>query len=212
MFLSLIEAGMSGMLDALLLPLLILQLFALVFIPSLLGSGARPFAVGKAVYSYLLQTIGIVAMSLGGIPALFAVLEKLTTGYERYATQDYIALLIVFTAGGLTFLWHERTAQTIDEPSRRVPAALFWFTFKLLGYLLMLLSALSFFQTMLLAPQSENGAWWIMPLLLFLYGVLLSWCTRLPATVAQNFTTLRTVGMPASEVKLEKKAAKGKKK
>ncbi len=200
--------GSLGVLYAVLGPIMLVQLFALVFIPALLVPGARPLQVGKAIYCYALQALGILLMSLGGLPAFYSVLEKFVLPQDRFSTEMYIALLIVFTCGGLTFLWHESIAQSIEEPSRRVVAGIFWFIIKLVGFLLMLFSAMSFLLTMLLAPASA-GSWWILPSLLFAYGLLLAWCTRLPPHKPQSFhsASIATSGSVSAKAKAKKKKA-----
>lgn len=187
MFQALVGLGFVGAVYGLVLPFLIIQIFSLLFIPSLLTPGARPSMVGKAAYCYILQTLGIVLMSVGGLPAFYGVLEKISVGREQFSTEMYIALLIVFAAGGLTFLWHEHLAMTVDEASRRVCASVFWFSFKLIGFLLALFSAVSFLVTMLLVPASLQATSWIMPALFFFYGLLLLWCTRSPVSSPQSF-------------------------
>ncbi len=201
MFLPLFGFGLepSVVLFMLAVPVIVVQSFALLFIPSLLGAGARPQAVGKAMYSYVLQAAGIALMTLGGIPALHAVLERTLLGFERFTPEIYVALLVLFATGGLTFLWHERMAETIDPVSRRIPATVFWFSFKLAGFLLMLGSALFFFLMMLLARESFSMGGWLMPFLLFLYGLLLSWCTRSPANATMSFQSTAMHAAPAKK-------------
>lgn len=125
-----------------------------------------------------MQALGVLLLTFGGLPAVYAVLEKLATSYDRFTTEMYVALLIVFAAGGITYLWHETVAARIDQPSKRVPAAIFHILWKAGGYLFLLGSVLYFFLTMLLARESFVGTWWILPTILFFYGILLSWLTR----------------------------------
>ncbi len=176
----------TGVLVSALATMAVLQFFALLFIPSMMTPGARPRAVGRAIYCYMLQLVGIILMTLGGLPAFYSVLEKFVFPENSLTTETYIALLLIFTAGGLLFLWHEHIVQFVDEPSRRVSEAIYWYTLKIVGVGLALFSALSFFLTMLMAPQSIP-TWWISPFLLFLYGALLVWCTRTPGGSAKSF-------------------------
>ncbi len=212
MIAPLFSLSMAGLVYAVLLPLVLLPLFALLCIPSLLTAGARPAAVGKAVYCYVLMAVGIVLMSVSGIPALYAVMEKLVTGQDRFTTEVYVSLLLLFAGGGLTFLWHETMGATVDEASRRVSGTIFWYLWKMVGYVLMLLALLSFFLTMLLARESFAGTWWIMPLLLFLYGTLLSWVTRSSTPVPQDFRTapMAAASATAKPVTMAKPSAKAK--
>lgn len=165
--------GMVGAVYGLVLPLLLLNLIALLFIPSLMRGGVQAMSVGKAIYCYLLQIVGVLLMTLGGIPAIYGVLAR-----ETYTSNTYLALLIVFACGGFTFLWHDHTVRMTDAPSRAVPHAIYVTLFKLLGYLLTLVSALSLLLTMLLGYDTVLPNWWIMPSITLFYGLLLTWCTR----------------------------------
>lgn len=166
--------SMVGVVYGLVVPLVILHLVAMLFIPVMVsGTGAKVMSSGRAIYCYLLQALGILLMTIGGLPAVYGVLAR-----EPYDSSTYLALLIVFSAGGLTFLWHDHLAHTVDSASRSVPHAIYFFTFKVIGYLLTLLSAVSLLLTMLLGTQDPRGNWWVMPVLLLFYGLLLSWCTR----------------------------------
>ena len=155
------------------LPIGILLLITVLFVPSLAHSaGVKPMALGKAVYSYLLQATGILLMTLGGLPALYSVVAR-----TQYEASAYLGLLVLFACGGFTFLWHDHAARDLEPAARAVPHAIYLFTFKMMGYVLTLLSILSLVLTILLGMPSEPN-WWIMPTLLLLDGLLLSWCTR----------------------------------
>ncbi len=163
-----------------------LSLSVLLLIPSLFVPGARPLAAATAVYCYLMQVLGVVLLSISGIAAVNAVLEKFTTGVDLLSTEMYVALLIVFGAGGITYLWHESIAARIDQTSQRVCAAIFHILWKALGFLLLLGSALTFFLVPLLASELMTPTWWILPTILLLYGWLLSWLTRDTKTETQG--------------------------
>jgi len=164
--------GSIGILYALLFPLLILQALSIIFIPSMIVHGAKPLQVGKAIYCYLLQMIGVLLLTLGSLPALYGVLAN-----QNYDSKMYLALLIIFTAGGLTFLWHDNLLRNVDVHSRAVPEAVYRYTLKLIGYASVLISTLSLLIVMLLG-SSTTAHWWVLPFLFLCYGILLSWCTR----------------------------------
>jgi hypothetical protein len=168
------------------LPLLVLLVLAVAMIPTLLAPGAKIGAAAKALYCYVIQCIGVAMMSAGALPAVYGVIEKFSLGIERFSAEVYLALLILFSCGGITYLWHERLADKIDDTSRRVPALLFWYTFKVIGYVLMLGSLLSILSTMLLIRPLDGG-WWILSVVLFFYGALLSWCTHFPSGKGSSF-------------------------
>ena len=177
-----------------LLPIGILLAFAIALIPCLLTPGAKIGASMNALYCYVLQAVGVAMMTAGALPAVYGVLEKFSDGMERFTAEAYLALLILFSCGGITFLWHEQIAERIDDASRRVPALLFWYTFKSLGCLLILIGVLSLLFTMLLTHPLVS-TWWITPVVMLLYGLLLSWCTRSPASSPQGFHLMPIGGM-----------------
>lgn len=189
--------GFASMFSLLIVPLAIVQLFAVLFIPSMLVPGAKPMAVGKAVYAYTMQTVGIILMVGGAFPALYGVLQKLVYPEELYTTEIYIALLVLFATGGLLFLWHEQMAQSVDEMSRRVTAALFWFFWRAVGALSLIFAVLSLLLTMLLTPQPLEPDWWIIPVLTLAFGWLLCYATRMPKAAVMRSGSPFTPRPPA---------------
>ncbi|MBI1812937.1 hypothetical protein HY285_05160 [Candidatus Peregrinibacteria bacterium] len=160
----------------------VLELLTLGFIPALLQRDATPKAVGKAIYCYLMQMFGILLMTLSGLPAVGSVLAGLS-----YSSSVYLALLIIFTLGGLIFLWHENVSHAIDEASRAVPFAIYYYTFKTIGFVLMSTTLLFLILTMLLHQIELEPTWWVSPTIFFFYGGLLSWSTRWPYGHHLNF-------------------------
>lgn len=195
--------SVSSLMTFVLLPLGVLLVLSLALIPCLMAPGIKLGATVKALYCYSMQCLGISMMTAGALPAVYGVLEKFSIGAERFSAEMYLSLLVLFSAGGVTFLWHEQTAERIDDASRRVPALLFWYSFKAIGYILTLVAALSFLFTMLLI-RPLAVTWWITPIVILLYGLLLSWCTRWP----QASSTFKSMPIHATA----KHAAKGKKK
>jgi hypothetical protein len=197
--------GFMSVFYVLLLPLVLVQLFAIIFIPSLLVPGAKPMAVGKAVYSYAMQTVGILLMTLGAVPAIHGVLESLVLPEERYTTEIYIALLVLFATGGLAFLWHEQMAQTIDDASRKVTGVLFWFLWRTIGCMVVVVSLLSLLLTMLLSTPPLIEGWWTMPLVLLAYGAFLCAATRPPKTSMNGAAAFPRVAMSTAKPAAKKK-------
>lgn len=183
----------TSLLLLVLLPVALLQVLLLILLPALHAPGARASGVLKATYSYAMQGIGIVLMTVGALPALHGVIEKFVTGVEQLSAQAYMALLIIFCAGGGTFLWHERMAEGIEDASQRVPALLFWYSFKIIGFVLVLFSAGSLVFTLLLEPYDLDVTWWITPTVFLAYGLLLSWCTRMPQGIGASFKSVQVV-------------------
>lgn len=174
MFLSpAIAFGFAGLVYGLVLAVGSGLLLSIILIASLRQTTAKPRDVVKAAYCYLLQAVGIFLLTAGALPAVYGVLARV-----EYDSRIYIALLLLFTAGGLTFLWHDTLVRDIDESSRAVPAAIFWFTVKFVGFVSALVSILSLLTSMLLTPTPLTDTWWVMPVLFLLYGLVLSWATR----------------------------------
>ncbi len=157
----------------LILPLLVMQFLMLAFLPSLVSDKRNVKDIGKAVYCCLLQTIALVMMSATGIVALYGVV-----GGVALSANIYLALLLVFTFGGLTFLWHDSVLQTLSEEAKTGPVTVYLYTWKLMGFACMLIGALWLVLLMLLSDGPLGDFWWLMPTILLAHGVLVSWCTR----------------------------------
>ena len=160
-----------GAFYAFVLPLLVLLVLSIIFIPSMMQTGAKAKNVGEAIYCYVMQATGILLMTIGGLPTIYSVL----TG-RGFTAVAYVGLLFVFAIGGAVFLWHDNHAQTLDSASKAVPAALYFYLFKILGHLITIVSGLSLVITLVLGGSAETE-WWMVPVLMFFYGLLLSWCT-----------------------------------
>jgi hypothetical protein len=165
--------GSTGILIALFLPFILGAFFALFFIPAFLRDGSTPLAIGHAVYLYFMQALGVILMSLGGIPIVYGVFAD-----EAYSVNTYLALLIIFAAGGITFLFHYAHATQLSAAARAVPEALYFYTIKSLGFIVMIFAGLNLVVSMLLRATPFVRGWWVMPMTLFLYGILLLWLTR----------------------------------
>ncbi len=163
--------GTVGVVYGLIVPLVLVVLFAFFFIASLLSPNARPVKIAQAVYCYLMMGFGILLMTIAALPTVTSVLAG-----TSYASATYVGLLVVFAAGGCIFLWHDNWAQALDANSRLVPSLIFLYTIKTIGSLTALLSALSIILTMVLG--GAEAGWWIMPVTLLLYGFVLYMSTQ----------------------------------
>lgn len=198
--------GFVSVFYGILVPLLLLQSLTLLFIPSMMKNGAQPRKVGEAIFCYLMQSLGILLMTAGALPTLISVLA----GVEL-AGATYFTLLVIFATGGILFLWHDNAVHTIDEASRAVPGAIFLYMFKIIGYAIVLLWVLSLITT-LMTGIPEDAGWWIMPLVMILYGLLLAWCTRSDAGSNQSVFQSITVNSPSLQpAKKDAMAAKRRK-
>gem|GEM_PF-3150411 len=176
----------------LLVPVAFILIFAGVLLPSLSQAGAKPLGVGKALYCYLMQFFGLTLMTIGAIPALKNVLTNTPT-----STNNYIGYLVLFAVGGLVFLLHEHMVAHVDEASRSIPHAIYFFSLKAIGFLVTVAAALGLLLAMLFGYTSDP-TWWVMPTLLLCYGLLLSCCTRMNMLSTTAPTVSKSTTMPMS--------------
>jgi hypothetical protein len=155
-----------------LLPIMLTFIFTMLFLPSVLPAGSKPLSAAKALYSYLMQGFGVALMTIGALPALHSVLSNAQT-----STSTYIGLLVLFAVGGLVFLLHEHLALSVDEPSRSIPHAVYFFVLKAFAFVVTVGGALGLILAMLFG-YANTPTWWVTPALLLGYGLLLSFCTR----------------------------------
>lgn len=175
--------GASGLFYALVVPVLVVQMVALAFIPSLLSPGARVREVGRAIYCYALMSVGILLMTVSGVPALYGILTNAELG-----SSIYLALILIFSIGGLTYLVYEHTSHALDEASSMVPHALYFYTLKFIGALMVILSTLSLSFTMLFSSASSiRPDFWVTPLIFMMYGIIVSACTTWPRQAHRTF-------------------------
>ncbi|PIQ75974.1 hypothetical protein COU78_03365 [Candidatus Peregrinibacteria bacterium CG10_big_fil_rev_8_21_14_0_10_49_24] len=194
----------------LLVPLMTALTLAVVFIASMLHPGAKPYGVGSAVFHYVMQGLGILLMTTGALPTITSVLA----GVELTGAT-YFTLLLVFAAGGVLFLWHDNTVRTVDSASRAVPGAIFLYTIKIIGYLIIILWSLSVI-TIVVGGTAAEAGWWIMPLVMIVYGSLLSLCTHSGSTdphlsVFKSISMNQRSASPSAKKPVKKAAVKKRK-
>lgn len=157
----------------LVLPVLVMQFLMLAFLPSLVSDRKSVKEIGKAVYCCLLQTIGLVLMSVTGIAALYGA-----AGGIMLSANIYLAMLLIFTFGGLIFLWHDTVLQSVPAEAKDGTLTVYLYTWKLMGFGCVLFGAVWLVLIMLLSNGPLEVLWWLMPTILLVYGLLVSWCTR----------------------------------
>jgi hypothetical protein len=174
------------------LPVMILVLFTLVMLPSVIRQGARAENVAYATYCYMAQLLGILLMTAGLLPALYAVFAM-----QPLAEVSYLGLMLVFAIGGGVFLWHDMALRGIDAASKAVPGALFFGTWKFTGLLVTTFAGISFALRLMMAAERTEG-WWILHLLMLIYGLAICWFTlsRRPSdTVVSTAPVARPVAV-----------------
>lgn len=162
----------TGLFYVLFLPLMAIQLFALLAIPGMLKPGVRASEVGKALLAFSAQTVGILLMTVGGLPTAYTVLAS-----QPLSSGTYTALLFIFAIGGLTYLWHDAALRHIDPAAKSVPQMIFGCAWKFVGLLIVLCSLLSLLLRLALEAGSLSPGWWIMHLTFIVYGLILTYAS-----------------------------------
>ena len=153
------------------LPIIVLLLFTILALPMFLRQNTNAEAMCCAIECYLAEMLGILFMTAGGLPALYAVFAG-----EPLTEITYVGLLLVFAVGGLLFLWHDARLRSIDPAAKAFPAALFHSTWKFLGLIIVTFTSLSLILRLMLIEE-QAGPWWITHMIMLLYGLLISWFT-----------------------------------
>lgn len=161
-----------------LVPLMVIQLFAMLMLPGLLRPGTKPGEVGRATFYYLAMAVGVLLMSIGGLPVLYALLASLPM-----VGKVYTGLLMIFAAGGILFLAYDAQTRTVDPASRAVPETIFFFSWKFIGLLSAIIAMGTFIMRILISGGVLDPRWWVAHMLFLLYGLVLSWFTHLPVGV-----------------------------
>jgi hypothetical protein len=195
-----------GIFSGFLLPVAILVLFVVLVLPGLARTGTKPETLALAAYCYLAEALGVILMTAGGLPAVYAVVS-----HQLLASNTYLGLLILFIIGGIIYLRHDAKLRTVDADSKAIPAALFFYSWKFIGLVIVLFTCLSFVLDWLVNTAPGHTDTWTVDLVMLLYGLLLCWFT-IPVPVAEApsplLTTKRPVFKPRSTMAMAAKAKK----
>lgn len=161
-----------GIFSGFLLPIGVLLLFVVLVLPGLSREGMKPELLVRATYGYLAEALGIILMTAGGLPAMYAVLAN-----QSLTTNTYLGLLLLFIIGGITFLWHDAKLAKMDAFSKAIPEALFFYSWKFIGLIIVLFTGLSFVLELLVNTGSQIEGWWNVYVVMCVYGLILCWFT-----------------------------------
>jgi len=202
---SVLPLSLTGLLYGVGVPVIALVLLALALIPASMRGGGRPEEVVRATYAYLGQTVGILLMSSSAIPTATSILSG-----QPFLGLTYTGLLLTFGLGGVLFLWQDGILRSVDALSITIPRTLFLFTWKFMGLMAVVLSALAVILPATFAGQSFGGDWWAMPIVFLVYGVLLMVLTH-DRPIRSPLPFVSTSMKPASALPAKKLAASKKK-
>lgn len=196
-----------GLFYGVLIPIIVVQLVILFLIPSVIKSNAKTEEIGKAVYCFLSEGLGLILMTIGGIPTLYSVLAQ----SPLHDTQ-YIALLLVFAVGGFTYLWHDHLLKNVSVAARAVPYTIYFSAIKFLSLAMVLFATLSLLLKVTLIEESLEPHWWIMHTIVLFYGLILWWCTRSNLETTSSPFRSTPLKIPILKILEEKPLKKPKKK
>ncbi len=157
-------------------PVLLVLGITFFFLPKALSSSASPGKVAQAFFGYTMEAVGVVLMSVSAINTLIAVLDS-----AAYSAESYLSLVLIFATGGILFLWSDQQVRSIEDIHRVIPGLIFSFALKIVGYLAVVFACLSIAWAIALGVILVPG-WWISPLVLLGYGLLLTWLTAGPTS------------------------------
>lgn len=185
--------GSSTVFYGLFLPAAGMLLISFLILPAMLRSGGKAEDIGKAAYCYLAQSVGILLMALGGMPALYAVLAS-----QPLAGMMYTGLLLLFALGGIVYLSHDTAVRSIDPAARAVSGTVFFYTWKLMG-LAAVLFAVSGLLLRLAAGGATDARWWVFYAVLLVFGGVITWFTQMPRAVGPVFRSAPIAPVPAAK-------------
>ena len=141
----------------------VVLLFVLLFIPSLLVTGAKPQGVARAISCYMWKTAGLVIMAMSVIQLAFDVVNEQLPDAPLLS-----ALILLFAVGVGTMVQASRMVKSVDEASVVVVRLIFSHTCEVVGGLIALVSGLSIALSVLLTNQLVD---WQMPATTLLLGL-----------------------------------------
>jgi len=197
--------GFIGVFYGVLLPLVLIQFLALLFIPTLLNHKGDAIEAGKAIYCIILQGLGLILLTTGSIPTVYSVLSG-----NLLQDRQYLALILIFAVGGFLFLWHDYLLLSVDKSVRVIPQTILFFAVRLVGIAAIVFSVLSLVLSALLQQGPLEPTWWIIHTIVFIYGTLLWWCTSFDHLGKDLFKTgpFGFVGKSSRSVKLSNALSK----
>lgn len=199
-FLSLIK-GPIGLTEILFLGLGSAFLLAVLLAFGLTARGGKPSELAKAIYAYFLQGIGVLLMTISGLPAMYGVMMD-----QKLPKNGYLGLLILFLIGGFLFLRFESKAREVDTHVSEIPSVIFRFTLKLVAFFTTLAACLQLVLMVLYSKYPFPPQTWVGPVILLAYGLFLVWTTHESKRAAHHFhSTQVKKSIPVLRAKTKKK-------
>jgi len=147
-------------------PFVITGLLALLFIPSLLVTGAKPEGVGRAIICVLWKAFGLVLIAM----SLLQLSSDIATSQTLTAQPMLSALILIFVIGIGVMVHASRILATVDEASKAVPKLIFVLTCETIGGLVIVITGLTLMINFLLTQKFDG---WETQMITILFGVVL---------------------------------------
>jgi hypothetical protein len=137
----------------------------LLFIPSLLVTGAKPEGVAKAIGGYLWKSIGLFLLAISSIQLMYSVVMT------QLPNPELLSALLFLMVVGIGIMIHaSRIIAEVDHASSAVPRLVFSHTCEFVGGTVALVSGLSLGISLLLTMEAPD---WQMPATMILLGCIL---------------------------------------
>lgn len=148
------------------IPLFIVFTFVLMFIPSMMVTGAKADGVARAIGCYMLKTLGLILIALSAVQLGFGLVAM-----QMPDSPTLSALILVFVLGlGLMVHQSRVLKEQVDEASMAVSRLVFSHSCEVIGTIIVVVSGLSIALTFILSQQLVN---WEMPATMILLGIVL---------------------------------------
>ncbi|MEQ1849762.1 MAG: hypothetical protein ABL890_04190 [Candidatus Peribacteraceae bacterium] len=147
-------------------PMIVAGLVALLFIPGLMVTGAKPEGVGRAIVCVLWKAFGLVLIALSVTQLASDVVLS-----ERLTEQPMLSVLVLIMVVGIGIMVQaSRVLAGVDAASKAVPRLVFILTCETIGGLLVVVSMMTILVNFLMTNALTG---WEMQTVLGLLGVVL---------------------------------------
>lgn len=134
--------------------LFVLIAFVLLFIPSLMVTGAKPEGVARAISCYMWKIVGLIILAM----SVVQLASDLING-KLPDPPLLSALILLFAVGTGAMVQASRVAKSVDEASSVIVRLIFFHTCEIIGGVIALISALSVALSVLLTNNLEFANW-----------------------------------------------------
>lgn len=143
--------------------LVIIITYVVLFIPSMMVTGAKPEGIAKAISCYLWKTFGLILLGMSVVQLTMSIIG------DALPESQILSALILLLVTGIGIMVHaSRMLAEVDRASRTVPMLVFSHTIEIIGGLIAFVSALSLMLSFLMTARIDG---WQLPVTMMLLGI-----------------------------------------